>query len=77
METDPLLILSERKLLKQADKLIVLADSSKIGKRSSLILCMQEEVDVLITDDEVTEERLDMLKKHSVEIILAPLQPAE
>lgn len=73
METDPLLILSERKLLKQADQLIVLADSSKIGKRSSLILCELEEVDVLITDDGVTEEQLDMLKKHNIKVILAPV----
>jgi len=75
METDPLLILSERKLLKQADKLIVLADSSKIGKRSSLILCSLEEVDILITDDLISDEHIAMFEKHNVEIILVPTKP--
>ncbi|MEP1445296.1 MAG: DeoR/GlpR family DNA-binding transcription regulator [Paraglaciecola sp.] len=77
METDPLLILSERKLLKQADKLIVLADSSKIDKRSSLILCSLKEVDTLITDEYVTEEQLDMFKEHDVEVIIAPISATE
>ena len=37
MESDPLLIRSEQKLRKQSDQLIILADSSKLGKRSNLI----------------------------------------
>ncbi len=36
-ESDPLLIRAEQKLQKQSDKLIVLADSSKLGKRSNFI----------------------------------------
>lgn len=68
METDPLLVLSEQKLLKQADQLIVLADSSKIGKRSSLILCSLAEVDILITDDGATAEQLELFAKHDITV---------
>ncbi len=39
MEGDPLLIQAEQKLIDQADELVVLVDSSKFRKRSSLILC--------------------------------------
>ena len=39
MESDPLLIQAEQKLIDQADELVVLVDSSKFRQRSSLILC--------------------------------------
>jgi len=35
MESDPLVIQSEQKLLGQADELVVLADASKFERRSS------------------------------------------
>ena len=50
MESDPLLIQAEQKLLRQAEQLVVLADSSKIGARAQLRFCALEEVDILITD---------------------------
>lgn len=49
MESDPLLIRSEQKLKKQTEKLVILADSSKLGKRSNFILCPLKDVDILIT----------------------------
>ena len=39
MESDPLLIQAEHKLIDQAEELVVLVDSSKFDQRSSLILC--------------------------------------
>ena len=69
METDPLLVLSEQKLLKQADQLIVLADSTKIGKRSSLILCSLDKVDILITDSNIEVKYLELFRKHGVQVI--------
>jgi len=50
MESDPLLIRSEQKLRKQTEKLIILADSTKIGRRSNFIFCTLADVDTIITD---------------------------
>ena len=49
METDPLLIQAEQKLIGQADELVVLADSSKFDQRSSLVLCALDRIDTVIT----------------------------
>lgn len=70
MESDPLLILSEQKLKKQTDKLIVLADSTKLGKRSNFVFCSLEEVDVLITDSKADPELIEYFKEQGIEVII-------
>ena len=70
MESDPLLIRAEQKLRKQADKLIVLADSSKLGQRSNFIFCPLSDVDVLITDSEADPELVRMFETHGIEVII-------
>ena len=70
MEADPLLVRSEQKLKKQADRLIVLADSSKLGRRSSLILCPLQDVDTIITDNGAKEEQIDLFRSHGVNVIV-------
>ena len=70
MESDPLLILSEQKLKKQTDKLIVLADSTKLGKRSNFVFCSLEEVDVLITDSKADPELIEDFKEQGIEVII-------
>lgn len=72
-ESDALLIRSEQKLRKQAEKLIVLADSSKLGTRSNFIFCPLNEIDVLITDDQADKKLLDAYSKEGVEIIVVSL----
>ncbi len=71
MESDPLLIRAEQKLMKQADKVVVLADSSKLGQRSNFILCPLEQVDILITDNKVSQEHKDLLEEHGIEVVIA------
>jgi DeoR family ulaG and ulaABCDEF operon transcriptional repressor len=50
MEADPLLIQAEKRLISQAEELIVLADSSKFAKKAGLILCGLNRVSTVITD---------------------------
>ena len=71
MESDPLLIRAEQKLRKQADKLIVLADSSKLGIRSNLLFTPLSDVDVLITDSNADPDILKKFENHGVEIVIA------
>jgi DeoR family ulaG and ulaABCDEF operon transcriptional repressor len=71
MEADPLLIQAEQKLIGQADELIVLVDSSKFEKRSSLVLCPLEKIDTVITDDGISDRAAAMLDSADVKLIIA------
>ncbi len=77
MESDPLLIQTEQKLKKQADQLIVLADSTKLGKRSNFILCPLTEVDVLITDSEADPALVKYFESENIQVILVDVNRAE
>ncbi len=70
MESDPLLIRAEQKLRKQAEKLIVLADSSKLGMRSNFIFSPLSDVDVLITDSNADAEIVRRFEAQGIEVII-------
>jgi DeoR family ulaG and ulaABCDEF operon transcriptional repressor len=71
MERDPLLIQAERKLIDQAEELVVLVDSSKFDQRSSLILCGLDRVGTVITDENVADDVAAMLEQAGVKLIVA------
>jgi DeoR family ulaG and ulaABCDEF operon transcriptional repressor len=71
MESDPLLIQSELKLISQADELIVLADSSKFSGRSSLVLCGLDRMTTVVTDGGIRDEDRQMLETAGVGLIIA------
>jgi DeoR family transcriptional regulator, ulaG and ulaABCDEF operon transcriptional repressor len=71
MESDPLLIQAEQKLLNQADELIVLVDSSKFKQQSSLILCKLSRISMVITDDGIEPRYIKMLADAGVELKIA------
>lgn len=76
MESDPLLIRAEQKLRKQADQLIILADSSKLGKRSNLIFSPLADVDVLITDSHADPAMLRSFEAQGIRVVVVDV-PAE
>ena len=69
MESDALVIQSEQKLVRQAEELIVMVDSSKFRKRSSLILCPLENVTTIITDDGIPEDAARMVEDAGITLI--------
>lgn len=71
MEADPLLIQAEQKLIGQADELVVLVDSSKFENRSSLVLCPLTRIDVVITDDGISDRAAAMLEAAEIKLIVA------
>jgi DeoR family ulaG and ulaABCDEF operon transcriptional repressor len=71
MERDPLMVQGERKLIDQAEQLILLVDSSKFALRSSLIVCGLERVHTIITDDAVSDDVAPMLESAGVKLIVA------
>ena len=68
MESDPLLILAEQKLLSQAEELIVLADSSKFKQHSSLVLCKLARIAMVITDDGISDREAAIITDAGVKL---------
>jgi DeoR family ulaG and ulaABCDEF operon transcriptional repressor len=71
MERDPLMVQGERKLIEQAEELVLLVDSSKFSQRSSLIACPLERVHTIITDDGVGDDVTGMVESAGVKLIVA------
>ena len=69
MEADPLLIQAEKRLISQAEELIVLADSSKFTRKAGLILCGLNRVSCVVTDTGVTDEMVQMLEQYGVKVV--------
>ncbi len=70
VEADPLVIQAEQKLIRQADELVVLADSSKFDKRSSLIICELSKISTIITDYRISDKAASMLDAADVNLIV-------
>lgn len=77
MESDPLLVQAEQKLIGQADELIVLVDSTKFKNRSSLVLCPLGRIDTVITDEGISDKAAAMLEAADVTLIVAPSGAAQ
>ena len=77
MEADPLLIQAEQKLIGQADELVVLIDSSKFAKRSSLVLCPLDRIGTVITDEGISDQAATMLEAADVTLIVAQTGAAQ
>ena len=57
-------------ILAKAMRKIVLMDSTKLGKSLPYTFCHAEDIDVLITDDELPRDFRDQLEKNNVKIII-------
>ena len=70
-------LLAEQRLMRQADELVVLADSSKFKSRSSLILCPLERVSTIITDDGIDDRDRRFIETAGIELIVATVDQKE
>ena len=77
MESDALLIQAEQKLINQADELIVLVDSTKFARRSSLILCALDRVSTIVTDDGIPDPARRMIEAAGISLIVATASATE
>jgi DeoR family ulaG and ulaABCDEF operon transcriptional repressor len=74
IEGDPLIARAETKLLRRADKLVVLADGSKFASRGSLVVSPLSRVHAVITDQAAPPEALAMLRDAGVQTIVVDLE---
>lgn len=59
-----------RKMMKAASCNIVLADSSKFGQRGFGRICGLDEIDVIITDDRISEQMATIVEDAGVDLII-------
>ncbi len=57
-------------MIKMAHEVILVADSSKFGKRSMSVISDIQAVDVLITDKNIRDEDLRKLRNYEVQVVL-------
>ncbi|MEE3359778.1 MAG: DeoR/GlpR family DNA-binding transcription regulator [Pseudomonadota bacterium] len=77
MEADPLIIQAEQKLIGQADEVVLLVDSTKFENRSSLVLCPLNRIDVLITDEGISDRSAAMIEAADIKLIVAGTSAAK
>jgi DeoR family transcriptional regulator, ulaG and ulaABCDEF operon transcriptional repressor len=77
MEADPLIAQSHSRLLQRTEKLVVMADSSKLQQRSSMIVAGLERVSTLITDEGATDEQLSLFRKAGIEVMTVKVEPRD
>jgi DeoR family transcriptional regulator, ulaG and ulaABCDEF operon transcriptional repressor len=71
MQADMILVAAEQRLIERAEEVILLLDSSKFATSSGIVVCALDEVDVLITDDEISDENAKMVERAGVRLIVA------
>ena len=75
MESDPLLVQAERRLIAQAERLVVLADSSKFTRRTGLVLCGLDRVGCVITDQAAPDAVVQALERQGVQVVVVAPEP--
>ena len=69
--SNPLLVETERQMMRCADEVVVLADHTKVGRRALAFLCEVSAIDTLIVDSDLSPEHRDLLQHADVRLILA------
>jgi DeoR family ulaG and ulaABCDEF operon transcriptional repressor len=71
MEADPLIVQAQTKLLKRTEDVIVMADSSKLRRKSSMIVAGLDRISTLVTDEDARPEELEVFKAAGINVIVA------
>jgi DeoR family transcriptional regulator of aga operon len=69
LESDEALVY--RKMVKQSKRVIVVADSSKLGKVGPAFICPTSEIHILVTDSGATAEAIAPFERQGIQIIRA------
>lgn len=71
MEADPLVVQAQTKLLKRTEDVVVMADSSKLRRKSSMIVAGLDCISTVITDEDARPEELEVFKAAGIHVIVA------
>jgi DeoR family transcriptional regulator, aga operon transcriptional repressor len=59
-----------RAMVRQAQQVVVVADSSKMGQISPAVVCPVSEIDLIITDDGISEEAMKAFAARNVRVLV-------
>ena len=71
MEADPLIVQAQTKLLKRSEHVIVMADSSKLRRKSAMIVAGLDRINTIVTDDGAKPEELEDFRNAGIKVIVA------
>jgi DeoR family ulaG and ulaABCDEF operon transcriptional repressor len=71
MEVDPLVAQAHVRLSKRTEQVIVLADSSKLSRSSSMLVLPLRSISILITDDGAQDSLLEPIARAGVNVVVA------
>jgi len=71
MEADPLIVQAQTKMLKRTEHVVVMADSSKLRQKSSMIVTGLDRISTIITDEGARPEELEPFTAAGIEVIVA------
>lgn len=70
MQEDVVLVAGERRFIERAEQVIVLADASKFQNPSGNVVCPLQDIDILITDDRLTEDKRAFIRDADIQLII-------
>lgn len=73
MQSDVLLVQSERRLLGRASEIVLMVDSTKFSASAGHVLCPLEQIAILITDDGLADADAQEIERAGVKLIVAPV----
>jgi DeoR family transcriptional regulator, aga operon transcriptional repressor len=59
-----------REMCRRAKQVVIVADSSKVGMTSPAVICPTTDIDILITDDGISDDALRAFKRRDVEVMV-------
>jgi DeoR family ulaG and ulaABCDEF operon transcriptional repressor len=65
-----LLIETERAMIRQSKRLILLCDSTKFARQGNLFLCGFERIDTIITDEGIPTDQRTFLEKKEINVVV-------
>jgi DeoR family ulaG and ulaABCDEF operon transcriptional repressor len=71
MEADPLIVQAQTKLLKRTEQVVVMADSSKLKRKSAMIVAPLERISAIVTDDGADAKDLEPFHAAGIKVIVA------
>lgn len=61
----------KKKMMSQANRTVLLADYTKIGATELNVLCKPQDIDCLITDENINDQQIKQLKKVGLKVVAA------
>lgn len=69
--SNPLLVETERQMMRRADEVVVVADHTKIGRQALAFLCKLSAIDTLILDPDLSREQRRLVEGAGPRLLLA------